>query len=89
MGVGKSLIVRALAEESGAELRELPPNLFSGIGSTEKNIRDFFSDIKTESRDKPIIVFLDKLETLAPAPHVNQAEYERRFNIQFVWQLIP
>jgi len=83
VGVGKTLMVHALAEEAGAELRELPGNLFSGIGITERNIREFFSKIKLDSRNKSIIILLDKLDTLTPAPHVNQAEYERRFNIQF------
>ena len=79
-GVGKTLLINALVNESGLELITLPPNLFSGIGTTETNIRNFFNEISESSR---AIVLMDNLEMIVPAPYVNQPEFERRFTIQF------
>ncbi len=79
-GVGKTLLINALLNESGLELITLPPNLFSGIGTTETNIRNFFSEIAESSK---AIVLMDNLEMIVPAPYINQPEFERRFTIQF------
>lgn len=79
-GVGKSLLVAALANESGLEIATLPPNLFSGIGTTELNIRNFFAEL---SESKKTILLMENLEMIVPAPYLNQPEFERRFTIQF------
>ena len=41
-GVGKSLLVNALINESGATVVEVPTNLYMGLGPTERNIRNLF-----------------------------------------------
>ncbi|HKZ41438.1 MAG TPA: AAA family ATPase, partial [Candidatus Hodarchaeales archaeon] len=82
-GSGKSLLISALINESGARVIEIPPNLYAGIGPTEKNIRNLFQTVRNESETKPVILLLDNLELLAPSPYVNQPEYERRFAMQF------
>jgi transitional endoplasmic reticulum ATPase len=79
-GVGKSLLINALVNESGLQLVTLPPNLFSGIGTTEQNIRNFFFDLAESSKT---LVLMDNLEMIVPAPYINQPEFERRFTIQF------
>ena len=79
-GVGKTLLINALINESGLRLITLPPNLFSGVGTTELNIRNFFAEIAENTNT---ILLMDNLETIVPAPYMNQPEFERRFTIQF------
>lgn len=63
-GCGKSLLVRALAAESGANLITVRgPEVFSKwLGESEKAIREIFKKAKTSS---PCIVYLDELDSLA------------------------
>ncbi len=63
-GCGKSLLVRALATESGANLITVRgPEIFSKwLGESEKAIREIFKKAKTSS---PCIVFLDELDSIA------------------------
>jgi len=82
-GIGKSLLLKALATEIEARVIEVPPNLFAGVGPTEKNIRDLFSKVKKEARKKPIILVLDNMESLTPVPYLNTPHYIKRFSVQF------
>jgi len=63
-GCGKSLLVRALATESGANLITVRgPEIFSKwLGDSEKAIREIFKKARTSS---PCIVFLDELDSIA------------------------
>ncbi len=63
-GCGKSLLVRALASESGANLIMVRgPEIFSKwLGESEKAIREIFKKAKTSS---PCIIFLDELDSIA------------------------
>jgi len=63
-GCGKSILVRALAAESGANLITVRgPEIFSKwLGESEKAIREIFKKAKTSS---PCIVFLDELDSIA------------------------
>ncbi len=82
-GVGKTLILRALANETGCRVIEVPSNLFAGVGPTEKNIRDLFEKVRSEARKKPVLLILDNMESLTPAPNVNLPLYIKRFTTQF------
>ncbi|MHA2073105.1 MAG: AAA family ATPase [Candidatus Hodarchaeales archaeon] len=82
-GIGKSLLLKALATETEARVIEVPPNLFAGVGPTEKNIRDLFTKVKKEARKKPILLVLDNMESLTPAPYLNIPHYIKRFTVQF------
>jgi transitional endoplasmic reticulum ATPase len=82
-GVGKTLVLEALAHESGATVIRPPSNLFAGIGTTEKNIRNLFLKVKTEAKKTPILLLLDNTNTFTPVPYLNQPEYVRRFTVQF------
>ncbi|MHA2329729.1 MAG: AAA family ATPase, partial [Candidatus Hodarchaeales archaeon] len=82
-GVGKSLLLRALANESGAEVISVPPSLFAGVGPTEKNIRNLFQNARTKSTTAPVLLFLENIEALTPAPYLNIPQYIKRFNVQF------
>lgn len=63
-GCGKSLLVRALAAESGANLITVRgPEIFSKwLGESERAIREIFKKAKTSS---PCIIFLDELDSIA------------------------
>ena len=84
-GCGKSMLVRALATESGANLIAVrgPEVLSKWLGDSEKAVREIFKKAKTSS---PCIIFLDELDSIAvtrsgsiqqtrrgpePAPHGN------------------
>lgn len=82
-GVGKTLLLNALVNESGAKVVDIPSNLFMGVGPTERNIRNLFQDVKNKSKNEPILLILENLDTLTPAQYYNQPEYERRFTLQF------
>ncbi|MHA2247689.1 MAG: AAA family ATPase [Candidatus Hodarchaeales archaeon] len=82
-GIGKSLLLRVLANESHAKVIEVPPNLFAGVGPTEKNIRGLFHKVKAEAEKTPVLLFLDNMEALTPAPYLNIPQYIRRFTVQF------
>lgn len=82
-GVGKTLLLKAVANESRAKIIEPPSNLFAGVGPTEKNIRDLFKNVKIESQNNPVLLILDNIHSMIPAPYINIPEYVRRFNVQF------
>ncbi len=82
-GIGKSLLLKALATETEARVIEVPPNLFAGVGPTEKNIRELFAKVKKEARKKPVLLVLDNMESLTPVPYLNIPHYIKRFTVQF------
>jgi len=63
-GCGKSMLVRALATESGANLITVrgPEVLSKWLGESEKAVREIFKKAKTSS---PCIIFLDELDSIA------------------------
>ena len=63
-GCGKSMLVRALATESGANLITVrgPEVLSKWLGESEKAIREIFKKAKTSS---PCIIFLDEFDSIA------------------------
>jgi transitional endoplasmic reticulum ATPase len=63
-GCGKSMLVRALATESGANLITVrgPEVLSKWLGESEKAIREIFKKAKSSS---PCIIFLDELDSIA------------------------
>jgi len=62
-GCGKSMLVRALATESGANLIAVrgPEVLSKWLGDSEKTVREIFKKAKTSS---PCIVFLEELDSI-------------------------
>jgi transitional endoplasmic reticulum ATPase len=65
-GVGKTLLARALARESGANFISVRgPQIFSMyVGESERSVRELFRRARQAA---PCIVFFDEVDALAPA----------------------
>lgn len=83
IGVGKTLLVQAVISESNANVVEVPPGLFRGVGLTEKAIRELFAEVNQAAEKEPTIFLLENLDHLSPAPYQGQQEAEKRFTSQF------
>lgn len=64
-GVGKTLIAKALAKESGVNLISVkgPALMSKWVGETERAVREVFHKAKLTA---PCIVFLDEIDSIAP-----------------------
>ena len=64
-GVGKTLLAKAVATESGANFISVkgPALMSRWVGETERAVRELFHKAKLAS---PCIVFLDELDSIAP-----------------------
>ena len=76
-GTGKTLIAKAVANESGANFISLAgPEIFSKwYGQTEENLRKVFDDAE---KNAPSIIFIDEIDALAPKREETTGEVERR-----------
>jgi len=64
-GVGKTLLAKALATESGINFISVkgPALMSKWVGETERAVRDIFHKAKLAS---PCIIFLDEIDSIAP-----------------------
>jgi SpoVK/Ycf46/Vps4 family AAA+-type ATPase len=66
-GCGKTLLVRALASETGSKLviAKLHELMDCWVGATEKNVHNFFADARamTNNGHTSIIIFLDEVDS--------------------------
>jgi transitional endoplasmic reticulum ATPase len=76
-GCGKTLIARAIANETGATFFLINgPEIMSKMqGESEGKLRDIFEDAKTKA---PAIVFIDELDSIAPNRDKVNSEGDRR-----------
>ncbi len=76
-GSGKTLIARAIANETGAFFFLLNgPEIMSKMaGEAEANLRKAFEEAEKNS---PAIIFIDELDSIAPNRNKTQGEVERR-----------
>jgi len=76
-GCGKTLIAKAVANESGANFISLAgPEIFSKwYGQTEENLRKVFEDAE---KNAPSIIFVDEIDAIAPKREEVTGEVERR-----------
>jgi len=76
-GSGKTLIARAVANETAAYLYVINgPEIMSKMsGESESNLRKAFEQAEKNS---PSIIFIDEIDSLAPKRDKNQGEIERR-----------
>ncbi|KAF5780055.1 putative AAA+ ATPase domain, ATPase, AAA-type, core [Helianthus annuus] len=82
-GCGKTLLARAIANESGASFYKISaPELVSGVsGESEENIRELFSKA---NRTAPSIVFIDEIDAIASKRENLQREMEKRIVTQLM-----
>ena len=82
-GCGKTLIARAVANETGAFLYSINgPEIMSKLsGESESNLRKAFEEAEKNS---PSIIFIDEIDSLAPKREKNQGEIERRIVSQLL-----
>lgn len=82
-GSGKTLIARAIANETGAFFFLLNgPEIMSKMaGEAEANLRKAFEEAEKNS---PAIIFIDELDSIAPKREKTQGEVEKRVVAQLL-----
>ncbi|XP_040269961.1 spermatogenesis-associated protein 5-like protein 1 [Bufo bufo] len=67
-GVGKTLLVKAVARQVGAYLISLSGPVIHGSrpGEAEENLRKIFESARVVSRGGPCILFIDEIDSLCP-----------------------
>ncbi|AEG18840.1 CDC48 family AAA ATPase [Methanobacterium paludis] len=82
-GTGKTLIAKALANESDANFMAIngPEIMSKFVGEAEKRIRDFFKQAEDEA---PSIIFIDEIDAIAPRREEVTGEVERRVVAQIL-----
>ena len=76
-GCGKTLLARAVANESGAYFTTIngPEIMSKWYGQSEENLRKIFEDAE---KNAPSIIFIDEIDAIAPKREEVHGEVERR-----------
>jgi transitional endoplasmic reticulum ATPase len=76
-GSGKTLLARAVANESGANFFSVagPEIMNKFYGQSEENLRNIFEDAE---KNAPAIIFFDEIDAIAPKREEVTGEVERR-----------
>ena len=76
-GTGKTLIAKAVANESGANFYTIngPEIMSKFYGQSEENLRKIFDDAQ---KNAPSIIFIDEIDAIAPKRSEVHGEVERR-----------
>jgi transitional endoplasmic reticulum ATPase len=76
-GTGKTLIAKAVANESGANFISVagPEIMSKWYGGSEENLRKIFEDAE---KNAPSIIFIDEIDAIAPKREEVTGEVERR-----------
>jgi transitional endoplasmic reticulum ATPase len=82
-GSGKTLIARAVANETGAFLFTINgPEIMSKLsGESESNLRKAFEEAEKNS---PSIIFIDEIDSLAPKKEKTQGDVEKKIVSQLL-----
>ena len=82
-GCGKTLLAKAVANESGAHFISIngPEIMSKYYGESEKRLRQIFEEAK---RSAPSIVFIDEIDSIAPNRNEVTGEVERRVVAQLL-----
>ncbi len=82
-GCGKTLLAKAVANESGAHFISIngPEIMSKYYGESEKKLRQIFEEAK---RNAPSIVFIDEIDSIAPNRNEVTGEVERRVVAQLL-----
>jgi len=76
-GCGKTLLARAVANESGANFYSIagPEVMSMWYGKSEENLRKIFEEAE---KNAPSIIFIDEIDSIAPKREEVRGEVERR-----------
>jgi len=76
-GCGKTLLARAVANESGANFYSIagPEVMSKWYGQSEQNVRKIFEEAE---KNAPSIIFIDEIDSIAPKREEVHGEVERR-----------
>jgi transitional endoplasmic reticulum ATPase len=82
-GSGKTLIARAVAQETQAEFFHIngPEIMQRHYGESEEKLRSIFEKAQ---KNAPAIIFLDEIDTLAPRREKTEGEVEKRIVAQLL-----
>ncbi|WP_407696338.1 CDC48 family AAA ATPase [Sphingomicrobium arenosum] len=82
-GTGKTMLARAVANESDAEFFHIagPEVMGSAYGESEKKLRELFDNA---AKAAPSIVFIDEIDSIAPKRDKVQGEAEKRLVAQLL-----
>jgi transitional endoplasmic reticulum ATPase len=82
-GSGKTLIARAVAQETRAEFFHIngPEIMQRHYGESEEKLRSIFEKAQ---KNAPAIIFLDEIDTLAPRREKTEGEVEKRIVAQLL-----
>lgn len=82
-GCGKTLLARAVANESDANFLSIngPEIMSKFVGEAEKRIRDIFDEAE---KNAPTIIFIDEIDAIAPKREESYGEVERRVVAQLL-----
>ncbi|KAG8440519.1 hypothetical protein GDO86_006318 [Hymenochirus boettgeri] len=85
-GVGKTLLVKAVAREVGAYLVSLSGSSIHGSrpGESEENLRRIFEKAKEASNSCPSLLFIDEIDTLCPKRENSSNAPENRIVAQLL-----
>jgi len=76
-GCGKTLLAKAVANESGANFYSIsgPEIMSKWYGESEKRLRDIFEEAE---KNAPSIIFIDEIDAIAPKREEVHGEVEKR-----------
>ncbi|BAM41098.1 cell division cycle CDC48 homologue/transitional endoplasmic reticulum ATPase [Theileria orientalis strain Shintoku] len=82
-GCGKTLVARAIANETGAKCYVIngPEIMSKMVGESEENLRNTFENA---SKNGPAIIFIDEIDSIAGKRSKVQGELERRLVSQLL-----
>ncbi|MBB3764625.1 CDC48 family AAA ATPase [Sphingomicrobium lutaoense] len=82
-GTGKTMLARAVANESDAKFFHIagPEIMGSAYGESEKKLRGLFEDA---AKSAPSIIFIDEIDSIAPKRDRVQGEAEKRLVAQLL-----
>ncbi|XP_026878595.2 spermatogenesis-associated protein 5-like protein 1 [Electrophorus electricus] len=85
-GVGKTQLVRSVAQEAGASLVTVsgPVVVGSRPGESEENLRRAFAQAQEAARDGPCILFMDEVDALCPRRSGSSSAPENRLVAQLL-----
>ncbi|MFX0167594.1 MAG: AAA family ATPase [Candidatus Hodarchaeota archaeon] len=82
-GVGKTLLVKAISQETGVNFIDISgPEIYSKFsGETEGKLREIF---RNAEENAPSIIFFDKIDVIAPKEKVHTDKLDRRVIAQLL-----